>query len=83
MVALGDQSFLGVPSSRVNIVWAKAVGGTLEDRPCCIKSRCFEILTFQPPSPNNKPESAQTSMAGMWSVTSAPPLERWAVDGVR
>jgi len=46
--ALDDALAHGVLSSRIHSAWAARSGGTLEDRPRYIKTRCFE--TFQFPS---------------------------------
>ncbi len=48
-IALEDQFWLGVLSSRVHICWALAQGGTLEDRPRYNNSRCFETFPFPDP----------------------------------
>ncbi len=45
-IALDDAYTLGVLSSRVHVAWALAQGGTLEDRPRYLKSRCFETFPF-------------------------------------
>jgi hypothetical protein len=45
-IASSDAYVLGVLSSRIHVVWALAVGGTLEDRPCYNKTRCFEPFPF-------------------------------------
>lgn len=45
-IASDDAFHLGVLSSRVHIVWALAMGGTLEDRPRYNKTRCFETFPF-------------------------------------
>jgi hypothetical protein len=43
---LDDPFFLGVMSSRIHVVWALAVGGTLEDRPRYNKTACFDPFPF-------------------------------------
>ncbi|MEW6253217.1 MAG: DNA methyltransferase, partial [Planctomycetota bacterium] len=43
-IASDDAFHLGVLSSRVHVVWALAMGGTLEDRPRYNKTRCFETF---------------------------------------
>ncbi|MFZ5578233.1 MAG: class I SAM-dependent DNA methyltransferase [Pseudomonadota bacterium] len=45
-IASDDAFHLGVLSSRVHVVWALAMGGTLEDRPRYNKTRCFETFPF-------------------------------------
>lgn len=46
-VVVHDSAYvLGVLSSQVHIVWALALGGTLEDRPVYNTSRCFETFPF-------------------------------------
>lgn len=44
--ALDDAYFLGILSSRIHLVWARAAGGTLEDRPRYNKTRCFDPFPF-------------------------------------
>ncbi|HSP43121.1 MAG TPA: DNA methyltransferase, partial [Luteolibacter sp.] len=39
-----DSYYLGVFSSRLNVAWALASGGRLEDRPVYNKTRCFETF---------------------------------------
>lgn len=51
VVASDDSLVLGVLSSRVHVVWALAVGGTLEDRPVYNNSRCFEPYPFPAATP--------------------------------
>ena len=46
VVALSDGLALGVLSSVSHGVWARAAGGTLEDRPRYNKTRCFETFPF-------------------------------------
>ena len=46
VVAADNADVLGVLSSRVHGVWARATGGTLEDRPRYNKSVCFEPFPF-------------------------------------
>ena len=45
-VASADAFHLGVASSQVHVIWALAMGGTLEDRPRYNKTRCFETFPF-------------------------------------
>ncbi len=45
-IASDDAFLLGVLSSRLHVVWALALGGTLEDRPRYNKSLCFETFPF-------------------------------------
>lgn len=45
-IGLDDAFFLAVLSSRVHASWARATGGTLEDRPRYNKSVCFETFPF-------------------------------------
>jgi hypothetical protein len=44
--ATSDSFVLGVLSSTIHAIWILATGGTLEDRPRYIKSRCFEPFPF-------------------------------------
>jgi len=48
LIVVADQhpSTLGTLSSRVHTVWARATGGTLEDRPRYNKSVCFDPFPF-------------------------------------
>ena len=46
IIALEDAFWLGVLSSRVHLVWARAAGGTLEDRPRYNKRACFDPFPF-------------------------------------
>jgi hypothetical protein len=48
-IALEDAFHLGVLSSRVDVAWTLASGGTLEDRPRYNKTRCFETFPFPAP----------------------------------
>jgi len=43
-----DPFVLGVLSSRINIIWSLALGGTLEDRPRYNNSVCFDPFPFPP-----------------------------------
>jgi hypothetical protein len=45
-VASSDAFHLGVLSSHIHAVFALAAGGTLEDRPRYLKTRCFEPFPF-------------------------------------
>ena len=45
-IASDDGALLGIVSSRINIAWALAQGGTLEDRPRFTKSQCFDPFPF-------------------------------------
>ena len=44
--ATEDSFILGVLSSRIHSCWALAAGGTLEDRPRYLKTRCFDPFPF-------------------------------------
>jgi hypothetical protein len=48
LIAIGsDDAFhLGVLSSRFHVIWTRAAGGTLEDRPRYTKSQCFDPFPF-------------------------------------
>jgi hypothetical protein len=52
VVATDDAFILSVLSSRVHLVWAAAVGSTLEDRPVWNNSTCFEPFPFPTSSPS-------------------------------
>jgi hypothetical protein len=41
-----DAFFLGLMSSRLHVIWALAMGGTLEDRPRYNKTVCFDPFPF-------------------------------------
>jgi hypothetical protein len=45
-IATESYSVLGVLSSRIHFIWMLVTGGTLEDRPRYIKTRCFETFPF-------------------------------------
>lgn len=45
-IALQDALYLGILSSSVHYEWIKAAGSTLEDRPCYVKTTCFEPFPF-------------------------------------
>lgn len=45
-IAVVDDNYLGILSSRVHIAWALATGATLEDRPVYNKNTCFETFPF-------------------------------------
>ncbi len=53
--ASSDLWMLGVLSSRTHSAWALRSGGTLEDRPRYIKTRCFETFPF----PSRAPEAGE------------------------
>jgi hypothetical protein len=46
VLASDDATILGILSSRIHQIWAKAAGGTLEDRPVYNKTRCFDPFPF-------------------------------------
>ena len=50
-IALTDAAALGVLSSRLHLIWARATGSTLEDRPRYNNSRCFDPFPFPTPTP--------------------------------
>jgi len=52
--ALDDAYSLGVLSSSVHVAWALVQGGTLEDRPRYLKSRCFETFPFPAATPDQQ-----------------------------
>ncbi|WP_406565417.1 type IIL restriction-modification enzyme MmeI [Halomonas hibernica] len=45
-IASDSYSTLGILSSRIHFIWSLATGGTQEDRPRYIKTRCFETFPF-------------------------------------
>lgn len=45
-VAVDELALFTVLSSRLHVVWALAIGGTLEDRPRYNKTTCFETFPF-------------------------------------
>lgn len=45
-ISLQDAFYLGVLSSRINLVWTLACGGMLEDRPKFTKTTCFDPFPF-------------------------------------
>lgn len=50
-VAHDDAAVLAVLSSRVHLVWARAAGATLEDRPRWRNNACFDPFPFPTPAP--------------------------------
>jgi SAM-dependent methyltransferase len=52
--AMGDSFVLGVLSSYIHATWALAAGGTLEDRPRYLKTRCFDPFPFPDASKSQK-----------------------------
>lgn len=46
VIARNDDITFGILSSRVHVVWALAVGSTLEDRPAYATSTCFDTFPF-------------------------------------
>jgi hypothetical protein len=53
-VASDDAFVLGILSSRANLGWTAALGGTLEDRPRYTKSLCFDPFPFPDASPEQR-----------------------------
>lgn len=46
VIARNDDVTFGILSSRIHVVWALAVGSTLEDRPAYATSTCFDTFPF-------------------------------------
>lgn len=46
VIARDDDTTFGILSSRIHIVWALAMGGTLEDRPRYNSTQCFDTFPF-------------------------------------
>lgn len=46
VIPRADDTSFGMLSSRIHVVWALAMGSTLEDRPVYTTSRCFETFPF-------------------------------------
>ncbi len=57
-IASDDAYVLGVLSSRIHLVFARAAGGTLEDRPRYNKSLCLAPFPFPDPAPGLRAEIA-------------------------
>ncbi|MBF8963783.1 class I SAM-dependent DNA methyltransferase [Pontibacter sp. FD36] len=53
-IALEDNYYIGVLSSKFHIKWALTVGSTLEDRPRYNNSVCFDTFPFPTPTENQK-----------------------------
>lgn len=52
IITSDDAWLLSVLSSHLHVIWAGAVGGTLEDRPVYIHSACFDPFPFPTPTPD-------------------------------
>jgi hypothetical protein len=59
-VASDDAFHLGVLGSQISLAWARAQGGTLEDRPRYTKSLCFDPFPFRSPPPRSARRSARS-----------------------
>ena len=46
VIPRSDDMTLGILSSRIHVVWALALGGTLEDRPVYNSTLCFDTFPF-------------------------------------
>jgi len=46
VIARDDDTTFGILSSRIHVVWALAMGGTLEDRPRYNSTQCFDTFPF-------------------------------------
>jgi len=46
VIARDDDTTFGILSSRIHIIWALAMGGTLEDRPRYNSTQCFDTFPF-------------------------------------
>jgi hypothetical protein len=57
-IASDDPFLLGVLSSRVHVAWARATGGTLEDRPIYAKTTCFDRFAFPDATPRQREDIA-------------------------
>lgn len=58
VIARDDDTTFGILSSRVHIVWALAMGGTLEDRPRYNSTQCFDTFPFPLGMEPNQPAAA-------------------------
>lgn len=56
-----DDTFFGLLSSHIHVIWALAVGSTLEDRPAYATSTCFETFPFPEGLTPNLPASSFAS----------------------
>ena len=52
VISRDDDITFGIVSSRIHVVWALALGGSLEDRPRYNPTQCFQTFPF--PNPNTK-----------------------------
>ena len=50
VIARDDDTTFGIVSSRMHVVWALAMGGSLEDRPRYNPTQCFQTFPFPKPS---------------------------------
>ncbi|MDK9702427.1 MAG: hypothetical protein OEL20_04755 [Sulfuritalea sp.] len=57
VIARDDDTTLGILSSRIHVVWALAMGGTLEDRPRYNSTQCFDTFPFPSGMEPNQPAS--------------------------
>lgn len=55
VIARDDWTTLGILSSRIHVVWALALGGTLEDRPRYNSTQCFDTFPFPSGMDPNQP----------------------------
>jgi hypothetical protein len=51
IIAVDDAYQLGILSSKIHLIWVRARGALLEDRPVYVKSECFDPFPF--PDANN------------------------------
>ena len=73
VIARDDDTSFGLVSSRMHVVWALGIGGTLEDRPRYNPTVCFQTFPFpEGLTPNLKPEhytnphAAEIAAAAKW-----------------
>ena len=58
VIARDDDTTFGIVSSRIHVVWALALGGSLEDRPRYNPTQCFQSFPFPQPNAKIKTEIA-------------------------
>ena len=61
VIPRGDDLTIGILSSRFHVLWALALGATLEDRPVYSKERCFDTFPFPQPAPEQVDVIAQAA----------------------
>jgi type II restriction/modification system DNA methylase subunit YeeA len=75
VIARNDDATFGILSSRIHVVWALAVGSTLEDRPAYATNTCFETFPFPAGlTPRDTPRRRPVEVPRRaWLARSSPP----------